>query len=192
MIGKLTALTKVTPRVRLDKTAPAMPARCLALVWALVCLSPQAAVADWATIVDPVGSDGTQLDTARVTNPAEHSLDIYRDPDGIVRGTFSLNDGESALDERSCPTFRVDSRPPRALTGLDGPCEVEGHTARFTLGVINDGTIESTLLTQLMNGTRILVWYHVKDHGYLETEFTLRHSMQALMDAIGQVQILVP
>ncbi|MDX1514287.1 MAG: hypothetical protein R3174_11155 [Gammaproteobacteria bacterium] len=150
------------------------------------------AAADWTTVANEVG-DGVQADTARVTNSAGHSLVVYRDPDGVVRGTFSISPDDPPLDPQSCPTFRIDSQPPRALAGLDGPCDVESHRARFALGVVSDGVIESTLLTQLMNGTKIVVWYHVQQRGYRETELTLRRSMQALLDAVGhQVQVLSP
>lgn len=171
-------------------TARALSALCLALGSLLTYLAPTPAAAQWTTLSETFGGETTPRDTAHVRNPAGHSLGIHRDSHGIVRGTFSLNADAAPLDERSCPTFRVDSQPPRALTELDGPCEVEGRTARFTLGVISDGVVESAMLTQLMNGTRILVWYHLKDRGYHETEFTLRRSMQALMGAMGgQVQV---
>lgn len=161
-----------------------------ALILALASVAPTHLAADWAT-VDGIDGYGSTRDIARVVNPVGHSIDVYRDQDGVVRGEFKLSDEAMPLDELSCPTFRIDSRPPRALTGLDGPCDVEGTKARFSLGVISDGTIESVLLTQLINGTRIQVWYHLKDHGYHETEFTLRRSMQALVHAMGeQVQVL--
>lgn len=180
--GLAFALSVIRARLRVNSGA--------AIIWGATCLLPSTAVAQWTTVANDAGADGAHLDVARVTNDLGHSLDVYRDSDGVVRGTFTLGDDAGPLDERSCPTFRIDSRPPRALTGLEGPCDVEGASARFSLGVISDGTIESDLLTQLMNGIRILIWYHRKDHGYHETEFTLRRSMQALMEAMGQVQVL--
>lgn len=170
---------------------PAVPAICLILAAVLVIFAPARAAADWTTTTDAPDGEDRPRDTARVQNSDGHTLDIFRDDNGTVRGIFSLSDDMGPLDEGSCPTFRIDAHPPRALTEFGGPCEVEGGSAHFTLGVVADDAIESTLLTQLMNGTRIVVWYHVPDRGYFETEFTLRRSMQALMGAIGgRVRVL--
>lgn len=157
----------------------------LAAVFGFQIAGVSPAHADWETVVDFAGGDGVHTYIARVASPTGEILDIYRDSEGVMRGIFSLGDDNRQLEEQSCPTVRVDSQPPRALRESDGPCRVESSKSHFVLGVINDGVVASTLLTQLMNGSKILAWYHVKDRGYREAEFSLRGSMQALMEAMG-------
>ena len=160
------------------------------LAWAPAPASAQTDDEHWNTVVDsPEGMDLT-VDIAIVVNESGHSLQIFRDPNDIVRGIFTLKDSFDRFDEAGCPTVRVDTRSPRALVNLDGPCRVEGNKAHFTLGVIDEGRMESRLVFQLMNGGNIRLWYHVKDAGYRETVFTLRNSLQALSVAFGtEVQV---
>ena len=87
-----------------------------------------------------VGSpDGMELtaDIATVVNQWGHTMQIFRDPNDIVRGVFTLRYSFDRLDEAGCPTIRIDGQRPRALVNLDGPCNVKGNKAHFTLGVID-------------------------------------------------------
>ncbi len=163
------------------------------LAWPPVPTMAQADDDQWHTIVDsPEGMDLT-VDVATIVNVFGHSLQIYRDPNDIVRGVLTLKESFDRFDEASCPSIRIDGRRPRALVNLDGPCNVEENKAHFTLGVIDEGRMESRLVFQLMNGGDISFWYHVKDVGYRESVFTLRNSLQALTVALGtDVQIFTP
>lgn len=191
MIEKTARRTGTDTGRRRMPVARALPGFFLLFALVPAYLAPFNAAADWTTITETAADGATQRDSARVTNPEGHFLIVQRDSNGVIRGTFSLNGDGTPLDERSCPSIRIDDQKPRALTELDGPCEIEDRTAQFTLGVISDGVIQSILLTQLINGKRIFVWYHVKNRGYQETEFTLRGSMQALMKAMDeQVKVL--
>jgi hypothetical protein len=144
----------------------------------------------WNTVVDSPESMDLTVDIATVFNQRGHSLQIFRDRNDIVRGVFALKQSFDRFDEASCPTIRIDSRRPQALVNLDGPCKLEGNKAHFTLGVIDEGRMESRLIFQLMNGGIIRFWYHLKNAGYRETTFTLRNSLQALIVTLGtEVQV---
>jgi hypothetical protein len=193
--------------MRLQKNIPMMPAAKAGLgaamllvlaggwllAWTPVPTLAQTDAEQWHTVVDsPEGMDLT-VDIATIVNAFGHSLQIYRDPNDIVRGILTLKESFDRFDEASCPSIRIDGRRPRALVNLDGPCNVEGNKAHFTLGVIDEGRMESRLVFQLMNGGDISFWYHVKDVGYRESVFTLRNSLQALTVALGtEVQIFTP
>ncbi len=148
---------------------------------------------EWQSVVEPPDEGGEPLTMALVVNPDGHSIRIFKDENDIVRGIFTLGNESESLEERSCPTVRVDRLPPHPLVHLGGPCELENpHHVRFTLGVINDGQVQSTMLWQLINGGGFRVWYHVKDRGYQEAKFSLRRSMNALVGTLGAQVDVVP
>lgn len=139
----------------------------------------------WQTVYrSPV--DGTPArDMAVVVSQEGHSVTIYRGAGDIVRGIFRLGDAEQSIEDDSCPSVRIDRLPPHALIHLGEPCEVFNPEVHFTLGVIEDGRLQSTVLWQLMNGSGFRIWYHLKDGGYREAEFSLKRSMNALVGAVG-------
>jgi hypothetical protein len=148
---------------------------------------------EWQSVVEAPAEGAEPLTMALVVNQDGNSIRIFKDDNDIVRGSFTLGDESESLEERSCPTVRVDQLPPHPLVHLGGPCELDTpHHVRFTLGVINEDQVQSTMLWQLINGGGFRVWYHLKDRGYRETEFSLRRSMNALVSTLGAQVDVVP
>ncbi len=148
---------------------------------------------EWQSVVEPPADGAPPLTMALVSNLKGDSLRIYRDENDIVRGIFALGDESVEFEQGSCPTVRVDQLPPHALVHLGGPCELENpHHVLFTLGVINEGQVQSTILWQLINGGGFRVWYQLKDRGYREAKFSLRRSMNALVGTLGAQIDVVP
>lgn len=139
----------------------------------------------WQTVFRSPTDDAAARDTAVVVNETGDSVTIYRAEGDVVRGIFKPGNELAQLEEGSCPTIRIDRLPPHALIHLGGPCELSNPEVHFTLGVIENGRLQSTVLWQLMNGSGFRIWYHVKDRGYREAEFSLKRSMNALVGAIG-------
>jgi hypothetical protein len=154
--------------------------RCLLLI-ALLTLAP-AAAAQWEAEPDP-GRDGRLQ--AMVSNPEGDRLTVVRRDDDQVVGTFTLGRGFDRLREGSCPSFAVDEAPPVALGRAASPCATEGDQASFTLGRVDEDTLVSPLVLQLMNGRELTLRYPLQARGYRETRFVLRGSKQALSDALG-------
>ncbi len=147
---------------------------------------------EWQSVVESPREGAGPLTMALVVNEVGDSIRIYRDENDIVRGIFALGDQGYKFEDASCPTVRVDRLPPHPLVNLGGPCELENPHARFTLGVISEGRLQSTMLWQLMNGGGFRVWYPVKDQGYRESKFSLRRSMNALVGTLGTQVEVVP
>ncbi len=153
----------------------------------------QNGTSEWQSVVEPPSEGAEPLTMALVSNQNGDTIRIYKDQNEIVRGIFSLGDQSLAFEDGSCPTVRVDRLPPHPLVHLGGPCELENpHHVRFTLGVINQDQVQSTMLWQLINGGGFRVWYQVKDKGYRETKFSLRRSMNALVSTLGAQVDVVP
>ena len=148
---------------------------------------------EWQNVVEPPEKEAVPLTMALVANQDGNSIRIFKDENDIIRGIFTLGDGSESLEEGSCPTVRVDQLPPHPLLHLGGPCELDNpRHVRFTLGVINEGQVQSTMLWQLINGGGFRVWYQIKDRGYRETKFSLRRSMNALVGTLGADVEVVP
>ncbi len=148
---------------------------------------------EWQSVIEPPGEDAEPLTMALVNNRNGDAIRIYRDENGIIRGIFSLGDDSVEFEQGSCPTVRVDQLPPHPLVHLGGPCELESpHHVRFTLGVINEDQVQSTILWQLINGGGFRIWYQIKEGGYKETKFSLRRSMNALVGTLGADVNVVP
>lgn len=161
------------------------------LVAALLALAAGTARAQWEVTTENVPEMNHPVAVARVTNDSAHSLRIYRNEAGVVRGIFTIRDGFDELAAGSCPTYRIDENRPVSVTLGDDWCRLEPRRALFSLGRVEGGRIRSDALLELMNGTRILFRYHLDSVGYRETEFTLLHSKQALTEIIGYDVVVV-
>jgi hypothetical protein len=148
---------------------------------------------EWRNVVESPAESAAPLTMAMVANQEGDSLRIFKDENDIIRGIFGLGDETRSLEEGSCPTLRVDQLPPHPLVHLGGPCELENpHHVRFTLGVVSEGQVQSTMLWQLINGGGFRVWYQLKERGYGEATFSLRRSMNALVGTLGTEIEVVP
>ena len=148
---------------------------------------------EWQSVIEPPGEGAEPLTMALVVNQNGDSIRIYKDENEIVRGIFALGDESAEFEQGACPTVRVDQLPPHALVHLGGPCELENpRHVRFTLGVINDDQVQSTILWQLINGGGFRVWYQIREGGYREARFSLRRSMNALVGTLGPQVDVVP
>ena len=164
-----------------------------AAVTASATTSAQYGSSGWQNVVEAPSEDATPLTMALVANQDGDSIRIFKDENDIVHGIFTLGDESESLEEGSCPTVRVDQLPPHPLVHLGGPCELDNpNRVRFTLGVVNEGQIQSTMLWQLINGGGFRVWYQLKERGYRETKFSLRRSMNALVGTLGTGVEVVP
>ena len=85
----------------------------------------------------------------------------------------------------------VDDQPVRHTVFEEAPCEMEPHRARFGIGRIEDGAVDSVTLLGLMNGTTIAFRYHLEGLGYHRARFSLRRSKQALYQVLGEEVVVV-
>jgi len=151
----------------------------LAVPWAT-------ALADWRLAREQVSPDESSFRVALVENDSGHSLRIYQDANGTVRGIFTIRDGFDTLAENNCPTYRIDEHTPASLAAQGQTCQSDPKRSFFPLGALEDDQIRSNALLQLMNGTYVLFRYHLRGVGYRETRFTLEHSKQILMEILGE------
>ena len=151
----------------------------LTLPWA-------SALADWRVAKEQVSPDEPSFRVALVENDSGHSLKIYQDVDGMVRGIFTIRDGFDTLAENICPTYRIDERTPASLATQGQSCQTDSKHSYFPLGTLQDDQIRSNALLQLMNGTYVLFRYHLRSVGYRETRFSLGRSKQILLEVLGQ------
>lgn len=145
--------------------------------------------AQWDIAKEPVPHSAqaqVQVPVAVVRNELGHTLKVYIDDAGVVRGMFTINGGFDALATSICPTYRVDERQPRVVGNGGAACQIEAKRAHFTLGKQQGGQVQSTELHRLMNGTAILFSYQLDEVGYRESSFSLRRSKFAVRGAIGR------
>ncbi len=156
------------------------------VLWTLLLIIiPGISTAEWMIeeIARPAG-DGTD-NIAVVENPAGYRLEIYKNDDGVVYGSFTLRTGFDTFAKGSCPTFRVDEGRAINLTRNTDHCKRKGNRTEFVAGIIESDQIKSLVLLQLMNGSRVVFRYQLKNVGYQETGFELQRSKQALAEVIG-------
>ena len=154
----------------------------------LVCALPNGVSAlQWDIAKEPVPHSSEALvSVAVVENDLGHSLKIYVDDAGVVRGMFTINGGFDILAGAMCPTYRVDERQPRVVGMGEISCEIESNRAHFTFGQQQGGKIRSTELHRLMNGTAVVFSYQLESVGYRESSFSLSRSNYAVRGAIGK------
>ena len=152
------------------------------------CAIPTGGVeAQWDIAKEPVPhSVQSQVPVAVVENDLGHSLKVYVDDSGVVRGMFTINGGFDALSTSICPTYRVDERKPRVVGHGEAACQIESKRAHFTFGKQQGAQVRSTELHRLMNGSAILFSYQLDEVGYRESSFSLRGSKFAVRGAIGR------
>ena len=155
----------------------------------LVSVMPCSVIASqWDIAKEPVPhSIEALVRVAVVENDLGHSLKIYVDDAGMVRGMFTINGGFDVLATAVCPTYRVDQRPPQIVRIGESACQVEAKRVTFSFGQRQDGAIHSTQLHRLMNGTTVVFSYQLKSVGYRESAFSLSRSNYAVRGAIGNV-----
>lgn len=139
----------------------------------------------WEVVKESLSAVEATKDVARVENDEGHMLKIYRDGNDVVHGDFYLKPGLAVMDDRSCPTYRIDGQDPFLARFGGESCRMQARAAVFTLGRVEGTELRSVPVMELMNGTRLKFIYHTKQAGYRETEFTLRGSKQALNAALG-------
>ncbi len=171
----------------LHKKNPSAP-RFISTAWflwtLLIITAPDIATAEWKTeeIARPDGNGMERI--AVVENPAGYRLEIYKNDDSVVYGSFTLRAGFDVFAKGSCPTFRVDRGRAINLTKT-APCKRKGNRTEFVVGTIENDQIKSLVLLLLMNGSHVTFRYQLKNVGYQETGFELRRSKQALAEVIG-------
>jgi len=155
----------------------ALPA--LAAVAALV--GAGTAAAQWTTVT----AEG-KTPQATVRNDEGAEVQIRVDDEGWVHAVFRLPAGLARLDPAGCPTFQIDDRLPENLATEAHACRVSGASSEVVLAEVLERSVRSHTLLELMNGSRLTVRYRLLRGGYGGTRFTLRHSKQALSDALGE------
>ena len=133
------------------------------------CVIPTAGFAfQWDIAKEPV-PHSSEVPVAVVTNDLGHSLKVYLDDAGVVRGMFTINGGFDALATTICPTYRVDERRPRVVGIGETSCQIEPKRAHFTFGQQQGSEVRSTELHRLMNGTAIVFSYQLETVGYRQS-----------------------
>ena len=144
--------------------------------------SSVAAVAQWSAVESDKAANGRE---AMVKSDYDARISIWLDKENILFAQFELASGLIALDEQICPTFQIDLNVINNLTAAEHRCEVSGAQVRFQLTQAQDNTIDSPLLLQFMNGSRVIVRYRLKHAGYGAQTFSLKGSKQALINVFG-------
>lgn len=158
--------------------------RYLAALLALTAFTAQPASGEWQAM--EITRDGVPQKFALVENAEGYRLEIHKDPEQQVHGTFILRPGFDEFSEHRCPTFKADRRAPVNLAESGKPCKSAGDRAEFNLGRVEDKRIQSPLLVQLMNGSRLELIFPLHNVGYQTTSFPLRGSKQALLEVLGR------
>jgi len=142
--------------------------------------APWPAAAQWTTVT----GDG-EPPQAAVRNDEGAEVRIRLVDERRVHATYRLPAGLARLDPAGCPTFQIDRRVPENLATEAHECRVSGAGSDAVLAEIVNGRVESPTLLELMNGSELTVRYRLLHAGYGASRFTLRHSKQALSDALG-------
>ena len=158
-------------------------ARATAL-WLALMLAPGALFAQWSIEIEAVAEDQPDLRIAVGRNGSGDMLRIHRTAEDMVEAVFELHPGLAKLAS-GCPSYRVDNQKPRALVSNGDMCRAEGRRVSFVLGRVDDESVNSEALLELMNGSRIRFIYHLRGVGYEETGFSLSGSKQAINDVLG-------
>lgn len=150
------------------------------LGWALLVVAtgwPVIAAADWQLA-------GGAAPRASVADDAGNQLALYRDRTGQIYLEFQPHDGFSRLARTTCPTFQVDRRMPLHHAPLGAGCRIEDNRAIYTLAVLEQRTLISRAVYDLMNGSRIAFRYVTEDGAYREHVFSLTRSADAIRGAL--------
>lgn len=151
----------------------------------LVSLVPPPVSAAWTISIED-GGTGDQARTVAVVQAGSGArLEVFRDGKQVIHAALILGEGFDVFAEDICPTLAIDQRRPVNMSSADNPCRVSGHRVRFAIGPVQESTITSPLLLQLMNGKTAVLRYQLRNGGYGEAAFSLQRSKQALVEAIG-------
>lgn len=148
---------------------------------ALTCLFPALVVADWR--ID--NADSATPPRAAVRDADGVELALTRDGDGNVYLEFT-SVGFAALSRASCPTIQIDAKRPLHHFSVGERCAVAGRRASMTLGRIENRTLHSDVVEQLMNGIKVSVRFVSADGSYHQVEFALTRSARAIRAALGR------
>jgi hypothetical protein len=148
---------------------------------ALAGLFPALVVADWR--ID--SADGATPPRAVVRDADGVELALKRAPDDNVYLEFT-SVGFAALSRASCPTLQIDTKRPLHHFSVGARCAVAGRRAIMTLGQVEDRTLRSNLVEQLMNGITVSVRFVSADGSYHQAEFALTRSARAIRAALGR------
>ncbi len=156
---------------------------------AMLLLASATASAQWRLIEEQPPGLEVSVPVARVRDQAGDSLRVYRDPEQRVIALLTLHSGFDLM--AGCPTLAIDDQPPVVVDlGEDRPCALEGRSARFLLGRVEERRVRSSALLGLMNGTRLRFRFRLRGPGYHEVELSLRRSKQALRAALGGARVI--
>lgn len=147
---------------------------------------PSPALAQWT--VDKARSSTDQTRTARhavVRSKDGHAFRIYLDTVDKVWAELVLPSGLTRLAAHGCPTYRIDEGDSKTGKSPDGTCDIRGRTVRFEIGELRDARVRSSVLSGLMNGSRLEVVFHLDALGYESAKFSLRGSKQAINRILG-------
>lgn len=128
---------------------------------------------------------GEQHPIAIVLSPDGDELRVHRSKDDRIGLSLRLRKGFERFDSGACPTVQIDADNAVAAASESGACEVADRVATMPLGRIAEDVIRSSVLARLMEGTRLVWRVRLDGLGYREITFTLRGSMQALVDVMG-------
>lgn len=163
----------------------------LLLCLCLVSLVPLPTSAAWTISMEHGGTEAQPRKVAVVQAGSGERLEVFRDGKQVVHAALVLGEGFDVFAADICPTLAIDQRRPVSISSVDRPCRVSGHRLQFAVGPVQDGTITSPLLLQLMNGSTAVLRYRLRDTGYGEAAFSLQRSKQALVEVLGpEVRVL--
>ncbi len=151
----------------------------------LVSLVPLPISAAWVISIEHGGAEAQARKVAVVQAGSGERLEVFRDDKQMVHAALILSEGFDVFAENICPTLAIDRRRPVNKFSVDKPCEVSGHRVQFAIGPVEGGTITSSLLLQLMNGSTAVLRYRLRNAGYGEAAFSLQRSKQALVEVLG-------
>ncbi len=178
------------PRARCCPLATATRISFNALATMVLSLLSMATAAEWAVYAEAPHGVEFPSAVAIVFDGNGNSFRIYADDENTVRGIFSIRDGFDTFADSACPTYQVDAKPPLMLRFRDNSCRLEGKRAHFTFGVIEEATIRSRSLKQLLSGSEVAFRYKLHGVGYRETRFSLEGLRAAMDESLDSVAVI--
>jgi hypothetical protein len=161
------------------------PGLAMSLALTLGVSKASAMVERWTVEHGQIDSGGSGGAVAVIDAPSGDTLKVYRDAQARLHLSIRLRDGFEKLDVTVCPTLQIDTDQPWIHDGDKSACVTDSRGARMVLGAVESSSLKSPLVHKLMTGTTVMFRLRLTGLGYREVLFSLRGSMQALVEVMG-------
>lgn len=141
--------------------------------------------ANWLVDVGVPEAPGAVRGAAQSSSIDGDLISVYRVEDGSVRMRLDLRPGLLRMTTGACPSFRIDQDPAfsRGL-GAQG-CQGGARDREIPIARVERNRVDSPVLSRLLSGSAVYCVIPIEGAGYLEAEFSLRGSGEALREVLG-------